>query len=308
MMKKVFYLALTLIVLSAAGANAQVRIGGLTNPDESAVLDLNPDAGTGALGLALPRVELVSTTSFAPLKSHVAGMTVYNTVAIGDVAPGAYFNDGGKWIRIGAGTLSTAIVEVDSIVGNEVTDATEDGGLLRAGSGTAAEPYTLNIANKGVTTARLDDRAVTTAKIADEAITSAQITAGAVTAAKLNDMGAANGQVLSFNGSAWAPGSVGTLGLLADGSPATTRIYMLNASTCSIDNSTWTPSQGYIQWGTTKIAEFLAYGMGIINDYSYWGAVSTTCCVNGDGSITVSNASGAIFGLKWVLIKVWVVD
>jgi hypothetical protein len=313
MMKKIFYLALTLIVLSAASMNAQVRIGGLTNPDESAVLDLNPDTGTGSLGLALPRVELISTTSFAPLQGHVAGMTVYNTKTMNDVTPGAYCNDGNKWVRVGSDALTTTIVEVDSIVGNEVTGATEDGGLLRAGSGTAAEPYTLSIADKGVTTARLDDQAVTTAKIADNAITPAQITPGAVTAAKLNDMGATNGQVLSYNGSAWLPGSVGTLGFLADGSPAKTTIYLLNSS-----NSTWnpstgvlTPADGVLTWGTTKIAEVLLW---MYADYMYNGGIyllSTAAL-----STAVCDRNGEFWFMRsvnktqpvWALVRVWVVD
>jgi hypothetical protein len=101
-MRKMMFLALTLMMLSAASVNAQVRIGGETDPNLSAVLDLNAnnDTNSGTLGLALPRVELTSTTSFAPLKAHVAGMTVYNTKTVGDVTPGAYYNDGAKWIRI----------------------------------------------------------------------------------------------------------------------------------------------------------------------------------------------------------------
>jgi hypothetical protein len=224
MTKKVFYLMMTLLMMmSATRANAQVRIGGLTNPNQSAVLDLNPDTGTGSLGLALPRVALTSTASFVPLQSHVAGMMVYNTVTTGDVAPGAYFNDGSKWLRIGTGTLTIT----DSIVGNEVTNATSGGGLTRAGNGTASSPFTLGIADGGVTTARLADDAVTSAKIADGAITTidlannavstdkiangavtaAKLASGAVTATKLGQMGASSGQTLVWNGSAWAPKS-----------------------------------------------------------------------------------------------------
>lgn len=78
-------------------ANAQVGIG-TTTPNPNALLDI--DATTTAGGLLLPRVALTSTTGFAPLTSHVQGMTVYNTATTGDVTPGYYYNDGAAWERI----------------------------------------------------------------------------------------------------------------------------------------------------------------------------------------------------------------
>ena len=60
-------------------AKAQVTIGAEDVPNESAVLELK----ASDKGLLLPRVELTSTTSFAPLKAHVEGMTVYNAKANG---------------------------------------------------------------------------------------------------------------------------------------------------------------------------------------------------------------------------------
>lgn len=45
-----------------------------------------------------------------------------------------------------SGVLKTVpVTSVDTIVGNEVTDATTNGGLVRAGGGTAASPYTLGL-------------------------------------------------------------------------------------------------------------------------------------------------------------------
>jgi hypothetical protein len=41
--------------------------------------------------------------------------------------------------------------ERDRIIGNEITNATTNGGLIRSGSGTSASPYTLGIASGGVT-------------------------------------------------------------------------------------------------------------------------------------------------------------
>jgi hypothetical protein len=167
-------------------------------------LDLNAtnEANNGNLGLALPRVELTSTTGFAPLQAHVAGMMVYNTKTTGDVTPGTYYNTGSEWVRIGSGS---SIQEGDGVIG--VIAATPGGGLTRAGSGTAEAPYTLGIEDGGVTTARILDENVTTAKIA----------AGAVTAAKLNKMDAASGEVLKYNGSAWTPAADAGLTAEVDG-------------------------------------------------------------------------------------------
>jgi uncharacterized protein (TIGR02145 family) len=102
-MKKIFFLMLTLLILSAASMNAQVRIGGTTDPHSSAVLDLNATNATnsGALGLALPRVTLQSTEDQSTIPNPVAGLAVYNTVKTGSgataVVPGIYVFTGTAW-------------------------------------------------------------------------------------------------------------------------------------------------------------------------------------------------------------------
>ncbi|MDR0681216.1 MAG: hypothetical protein LBG15_05125, partial [Dysgonamonadaceae bacterium] len=62
MKQKMMFLALTLFILSAASANAQVRIGGTDNPHPAAALDLNTTdaSNSGNLGFSLPRVSLSS--------------------------------------------------------------------------------------------------------------------------------------------------------------------------------------------------------------------------------------------------------
>ena len=83
-------------------AKCQVAISDInaTEPDENAILDLQ----STTRGMLLPRIQLQSTTSSAPLKSHIAGMTVYNIAAAGSgatgVSPGLYYNDGTKWISL----------------------------------------------------------------------------------------------------------------------------------------------------------------------------------------------------------------
>ena len=76
--------------------SAQVGIGTLA-PDADSVLDIT-STDKGAL---LPRVNLTSTASVAPLSAHVTGMIVYNQVAVNDVTPGYYYNNGSAWVSLG---------------------------------------------------------------------------------------------------------------------------------------------------------------------------------------------------------------
>jgi uncharacterized protein (TIGR02145 family) len=63
-MKRMIFLMLTLFVLSTASVNAQVRIGGLSDPKAGTVLDLNKDDGDdGTLTLGLPRVSALPTAN-----------------------------------------------------------------------------------------------------------------------------------------------------------------------------------------------------------------------------------------------------
>jgi len=102
-MTKKIYLVLFLAIAGTASVNAQMRISGSEMPNESAVLDLNPDnnvsSGNATLGLALPRVNLNNSGDAFPLSAHVKGMSVYNMATAGDVTPGVYVNDGAKWLR-----------------------------------------------------------------------------------------------------------------------------------------------------------------------------------------------------------------
>jgi hypothetical protein len=81
---------------------AQVTIGSLNTPSSNALLDLKEAVdGTSTKGLLLSRVSLQSTASPAPMQSHEEGLFVYNTVAVSDVTPGIYYNDGTKWHKVG---------------------------------------------------------------------------------------------------------------------------------------------------------------------------------------------------------------
>jgi trimeric autotransporter adhesin len=93
-MKKSLVLLVTLLLMGKA--NAQMKLGNNpTTTNANALLELE----TTNKGLLLPRVSLTSTSSAAPLSAHVRGMTVFNTVTVGDVTPGIYYNDGTVWVK-----------------------------------------------------------------------------------------------------------------------------------------------------------------------------------------------------------------
>ncbi|GHT61148.1 hypothetical protein FACS189451_02570 [Bacteroidia bacterium] len=148
-MKKMLFLMLFLIILGAANVSAQVRIGGNGQPNPAAVLDLNADnTVTGTKGLALPRVSLTDINTALTGSPTVNGMMVYNTNAsvTGGSGAGIYYWVTNKWVKM----LGSDFVEGDGIVGNEITDATPNSGLIRSGSGNTAAPYTLGIAPAGI--------------------------------------------------------------------------------------------------------------------------------------------------------------
>jgi hypothetical protein len=55
-------------------------------------------------GFLLPRIALTATNSTAPLSTHTAGMTVYNTATAGtapnNVTPGIYYDNGSSWVKL----------------------------------------------------------------------------------------------------------------------------------------------------------------------------------------------------------------
>lgn len=91
---RMYGLLITLII-SVSGFSQNVGINATgAQPNAAAGLDVD----FTNKGLLIPRVSLASTTSFAPLTAHVAGMVVYNTATTADVTPGFYCDNGSKWI------------------------------------------------------------------------------------------------------------------------------------------------------------------------------------------------------------------
>jgi hypothetical protein len=135
------------------------------------------------------------------------------------------------------------------VISTEVINATSGGGLIKTGAGTTASPFTLGIADNGVTSARIENGAVTaddlatgavtldkmatgsvnSAKIVDASIATADLANGAVTAAKLDAMSATANQALVYNGSAWAPTTLSAVAL-ASGSSSNDYIIVYNGA------------------------------------------------------------------------------
>jgi len=113
-MKKVlFFMFLLFLCLGTASVKAQVRIGGNTAPNASAVLDLNAnDTNNGTKGLALPRVGLTSNTMLLPgVTTNLTGMLVYNTTTTGGAGVntiGIYFWNGATWVKASLPSTSAA--------------------------------------------------------------------------------------------------------------------------------------------------------------------------------------------------------
>jgi uncharacterized protein (TIGR02145 family) len=115
-MKKIFFLMLTLLIWSTTSMNAQVRIGGLDDPDGSAVLDLNvsDDAEPeGNLGLSLPRVKLTSAKQWLiENQKPKDGTLIYNTNVDFARGRGIYFWTDSIWFRA---TSSSELLSGDTV-------------------------------------------------------------------------------------------------------------------------------------------------------------------------------------------------
>jgi len=93
--KSRFFMLIILMVLSLSGFAQNVGINSTgATPNADAGLDVD----FTNKGILIPRLALTSTSSFAPLSAHVAGMLVYNTATAGDVLPGFYYNTGSSWV------------------------------------------------------------------------------------------------------------------------------------------------------------------------------------------------------------------
>ncbi|MBD3660732.1 MAG: hypothetical protein HUJ11_00800, partial [Arenibacter algicola] len=141
--------------------------------------------GIANLGVGSAQLADNAVTSIKITDDNVTLAKLANGTAAGQLMQW----NGTDWVLVADTALN--LTEADGIIGNEVTNTT-NATLLRSGTGTAADPYTLGIADLGVGAAQLADNAVTSIKITD----------GNVTLAKLAN-GTAAGQLMQWNGTDW---------------------------------------------------------------------------------------------------------
>jgi uncharacterized protein (TIGR02145 family) len=152
---------------------------------------------------------------------------------------------------------------------------------------------------------------VTAAKIADNAITSAKIADGTILAADLSAMGAANGQVLKYNGTIWVPANVAPVAITAQpkafswsrlkdtngdpNGPATATIAALSVTATGFGTLTyqWYQKSANPNAPTTKLTGATASTYApVVTD---WGMKSYYCVVkNGNDSVVSTIADVAI--------------
>ncbi len=157
-----------------------------------------------------PTNDLTQTSGF---DGDVSG--VYNNLQIKPEAVGS--------AEIANGAVSTPKIADNAVIGTKIADNAVS--TLKIADNAVTSPKIADnavtnakMADNAVNTAEIADNAVTTAKVVNNAITTPKIANGAVTAAKLDAMGAANGQVLKWNGTAWTPaadGGIATIGVSA---------------------------------------------------------------------------------------------
>jgi uncharacterized protein (TIGR02145 family) len=146
---KVFLLTLTLVMISATSAKAQVTIGMREEPSEGALLDLKEypsnQSVTSTKGLGLPRVQLSDRNKLFPMFTGVydndenakhVGLVVYNTAFFLE-GPGLYAWNGSSWVSLKKPSP------------NSITDKRDDNWYTTGDFGTAGTWMTQSLRYKG---------------------------------------------------------------------------------------------------------------------------------------------------------------
>jgi uncharacterized protein (TIGR02145 family) len=127
MKQKLFFLMLTLFMLSVASVQAQVTIGADEPPHSSAVLDLQSDN----LGLKLPTIELgdVSVFQLSGTTTNAEGIMIYNKSdeTTGGSGKGIYVWEG-KWVYAGkSAPVEVPVTKIDITSAGFVTELNASG-------------------------------------------------------------------------------------------------------------------------------------------------------------------------------------
>ncbi|MBB4804837.1 hypothetical protein HNP38_000109 [Chryseobacterium defluvii] len=124
---------------------------GINTSSPKATLDIvgEPSNVSSLDGIIPPRLtgdELAAKMYTADQKGAIVYATAAAVAPSGQVVnvtgEGIYYFDGNVWIKNSSGGTFT---ETDGVIGNEILNATANGGLIRTGSGTSAAPYSLGL-------------------------------------------------------------------------------------------------------------------------------------------------------------------
>ena len=189
-----------------ATAGGSLELNGAGDAADPLTLDV-ADGGIDTAELAADAVDNSRVADNAVQTENIVDASVTPAKLADGTAAGEILQwDGTDWVLVDDSTLT--ITEADGIVGNEVTNATAGGSLTLNGTGTLADPLTLDVTDGGIGTVELAADAVDNSRVADNAIQTENILDGQVqtndiadnnvTPAKIEQ--GANGQVLTTDG------------------------------------------------------------------------------------------------------------